>query len=58
MAISSNTTHFMGFEGIVDYGNTLTSRWIDIIEPKPIEPIDDRPCEEIANDIFARIRGE
>lgn len=57
MAIVSNTAHYMSLEGIVESGNTMTARYIDIIEPPPIEPIDERPCEEIAQDIFARIRG-
>jgi hypothetical protein len=58
MAIASNTTHHMSLEGIVECGSTMTARYIDIIEPPPIEPIDERPCEEIAQDIFARIRGK
>lgn len=59
MAISENSTHLVGFEGVIDYGKSIHDRWIDIYEDRPIEPqeIDDRPCEEIAEDIWARIRG-
>lgn len=59
MAIAENTTHLVGMDGVVDYGKSLQTRWIDMLDDTPIEPqeTDDRPCEEIAQDIFARIRG-
>ena len=61
MAIGENTTHLMGFNGVIDYGKAPRERWIDMIDDStPIEPqeIDERPCEEITEDIFARIRGK
>lgn len=56
-AISENTTHLSGISGVVDYGRTLNNRWVDIIEPPKPEPVDDRPCTEIAADIWERIQG-
>ena len=58
MAIADNTTHMMGMEGVVDYGRTINKRWYDIITSSPKEEEEDnRSSEEIAADIFARIRG-
>lgn len=58
MAIADNTTHLVGHSGVVDYGRTIKTRWIDLIEPpKPEEPEDNRPSEDIASDIWERIRG-
>jgi hypothetical protein len=58
MAIAENTTHLVGNEGVVDYGRTLNTRWYDLINsPKEKEPEDNRPSEEIAADIWERIRG-
>ena len=59
MAIADNTTHFAGMEGMVDYGRTVTKRWIDALNPPPEEekPEDNRPSTEIASDIWERIRG-
>lgn len=46
--------------GMVDVGVRLKERWYDIAleqkkEKKPVE--DDRPCAEIAADMWSRIRG-
>lgn len=58
MAIAENTTHLVGYEGVVDYGKTINKRWVDMLEPPPPEvPEDNRPSEEIASDIWERIRG-
>lgn len=57
MAIADNTTHIVGSQGVVDYGKTINQRWIDILNPPPKEPEDNRPSEEIASDIWERIRG-
>lgn len=57
MAIADNTTHIVGSQGVVDYGKTINQRWIDILNPPPQEPEDTRPSEEIASDIWERIRG-
>ena len=60
MAIAENTTHLVGMQGVVDYGRTIKTRWIDLINTppeKPQEPEDNRPSEEIAADIWERIRG-
>lgn len=59
-AIAENTTHLVGPGGVVDYGRTMNKRWIDVIstisQPDD-EPEDNRPSEEIASDIWKRIRG-
>ena len=58
MAIADNTTHLVGAQGVVDYGRTIKQRWTELLNPPPPpEPEDDRPSEEIAADIFKRIRG-
>lgn len=57
MAIADNTTHLVGSQGVVDYGKTINQRWIDILNPPPEVPEDNRPSEEIAEDIWQRIRG-
>lgn len=60
MAIADNTTHLVGAQGVVDYGRTIKERWINMLTPpptKPEEPEDDRTSEEIASDIWSRIRG-
>ena len=57
-AIAKNTTHFLGIEGMVDYGISINKRWIELFDaPLPEEPEDNRPSEEIAADIWKRIRG-
>lgn len=58
-AIADNTTHFISLGEVVDYGSTLASRWIEIIEQNPEkdpEPEDTRSCAEITEGIFARAR--
>ena len=64
-AIAENTTHLVGIDGVVDYGKALTIRWIEAIESKPqqgVEEIEDnRSCDEIVNDMWERMtrkRGE
>lgn len=62
MAISENATHYLAPNGqMVDYGKSFKKRWIDFIS-KPImkeekQEEDNRPSEEIAQDIWKRIRG-
>lgn len=59
MAIAENTTHLLGMQGVVDYGKKFNQRWIELSTsaPKKEEPEDNRPSEEIAEDIWKRIRG-
>ncbi len=59
MAIAENTTHLIGVEGVVDYGKTLNTRWYELINAPKVkeEPEDNRPSEDIAADIWERIRG-
>ena len=61
-AIAENTTHLVGTQGVVDYGCKINRRWIDALteayNPPPEVPEDNRPCEEIAADIWSRIRGK
>lgn len=59
MGISENTTHIGLMSGVVDVGRTMTKRWLDMLEPQEEveQPEDPRPCEEIAADIWDRMRG-
>ena len=58
MAIADNTTHLVGHSGVVDYGRTLNTRWIDLISKAPeVKEEDNRPADEIDSDIWERIRG-
>ena len=61
MAIAGNTTHLLGMEGVVDYGCSISRRWIDALNealnPPPEVPEDNRSCEEIVTDMWSRIRG-
>lgn len=54
-AIAENTTHLVGYNGIVDYGMKPGKRWIDIIEPPPEQVEDTRSCDEIIDGIWANI---
>lgn len=58
-AIAENTTHLLSPNGVVDYGTTLSGRWVDIITPKKEEPEkeDNRTADEFASDMWERIRG-
>lgn len=56
-AIAENTTHYLGADGLFDYGTSINLRWIDALKPQKEEPIDDRPCTEIVHDIWERIRN-
>lgn len=57
MAIAENTSHVQGREGIIEYGRVIKSRWIDLLEPPSEIPEDNRPSEDIARDMWSRIRG-
>ena len=57
MAIAENTTHLLGMQGVVDYGKTIKDRWINTLNPPEEVPEDNRPCEDIAKDMWERIRG-
>ena len=58
MAIAENTTHLVGMQGVVDYGKTIKERWINTLNPPEETTEDNRPCEEIATDMWERIRGK
>lgn len=58
MAIANNTTHLVGAQGVVDYGTTLTKRWVEIGKTVEVPKEDDRPADVIASDIWERIRGK
>lgn len=57
-SIVENTGYHATLDGIVPYGVTVKSRWIDIIqgktlsEKKPDEKADNRSCEEVVADIW------
>lgn len=55
--IAENTTHFAGVDEFIDYGSTMSMRWADVLEPQKEEVVDDRPCADIAHEIWERIRG-
>lgn len=56
MSIASNTATYV-FPGgvVVEYGYKMSESRSD----QPVaEPEDDRPCREVVDDMWARIRGE
>lgn len=67
--ITENTTHYLvpGVDHAIDYGKSLRMRFSDLLDQlegkeKQIaqaepEPEDDRSSQEIASDIWQRIRG-
>lgn len=59
-AIADNGTHHVtpGF-GSADYGTSIKIRWADILQQKNTtheQKQDDRTCEEIVTDMWARIK--
>lgn len=64
--IAENTSHFLlPGHGAIDYGSTLSKRWIELESPeekekltKPSAEEDTRSCTEFAADVWKRIRGE
>lgn len=60
-AIADNTTHLLSVKGVVDYGITIQSRWIDLLKQphntEVKEPEDTRTADEIATEIWNNIRG-
>ena len=57
-AIAENTTHYLGANEVIDYGSSLSTRWIDVLEPpQPIKE-DNRSCKEIVHGIWNRMRNE
>lgn len=58
MYISSNTsTYVIPGVGVVEYGAKMND-WRGEKPSEPPEPEDDRPCREVVDDMWARIRGE
>lgn len=43
---------------MIDYGSSLSARWIDVLEPQEKPKEDNRSCEEIVRDIWKRMRNE
>ena len=57
-SLTENTTHYVGVNEMIDYGASLSMRWIDVLEPQvEEESTDDRPCTEIVHSIWERIRN-
>ena len=58
--IAENTTHYLGMNGMFDFGRSLSARWYDLTigklptKGKPVE--DTRSCAEITSDIWKRAR--
>lgn len=59
-ALTKNTTHYLTPKGMEDYGASLKTRWIELMTPPEAPAVDEDPrsCEEIAADIWERIRGK
>lgn len=55
--IAENTTHFMGVEGMFDYGTTMTERWYDQYADLGADEIheDTRSCLEVVDDIWSNM---
>lgn len=55
-AIADNTAHYVvPGHGVVEYGNIINKRWLDVIDPPPPQKEEDnRPAVEIAAEIWAR----
>lgn len=56
-AIADNTTHYLGANEMIDYGSSLSLRWIDALEPQKEAEEDNRTCEEIVHGIWDRMRN-
>ena len=61
MVIAENTTHFLGAQEMIDYGKTLKTRWVELMEYiKPEEENDlekdTRTAEEFAADIWRNMK--
>lgn len=56
MAISKNTATFFSMNGFVEYGRSMNLSFDEILDPKPKEEevVDDRSCQEIVDDIWAK----
>lgn len=53
-SIAENTKFHVASQGMVEHGFSMSARWVDGIFGSNEEPEDDRPCEEIAADIWKR----
>lgn len=61
MVIAENTTHFVGAQDMIDYGKTLKTRWVELMEyVKPTEETnlaeDNRTVEEFAANVFHNMK--
>ena len=58
-AIAENTMHFIGRDGVVEYGRKLTERWIDLAESKKVTKKKDRneskSTEQLVDEMWSRI---
>lgn len=64
MIIAENTTHYVGKSDMFDYGKSLKTRWVELMdyvkkpaeeEPQDLED-DIRSAEEFAADIWQRMK--
>ena len=57
--IAENTMHFIGRDGVVEYGRKLTERWIDLAESKKVTKKKDRnenkSAEQLVDEMWSRI---
>lgn len=63
MMIAENTTHFVGMQGMIDYGKSFKSRWVELMDYQKPEKDkqeelnkDTRTAEEFASDIWERMK--
>ena len=63
--IAKNTTHFVTFNGVEEYGTVMQERWIDLISGRANEPEqeeeteeDTRTTDEIVSDIWKNMIGK
>ena len=63
MMLTENTTHLVGMNGVVDYGRTFKTRWVELMEYKKPEKDkqeelneDKRSATEFASDIWKRMK--
>lgn len=59
-AIAENTTHLMSFEGVIDVGSHMESRFADIIDfekKKKIEEFEKKSTNQIVDEIWNGMKG-
>lgn len=62
-AITENTSHFWGMNGVVDYGSRMKTSWIDLLEKNTakkteneIDKIDNKTVDDVVDGIWSNIQ--